>query len=256
MKYTTNFPYDVKVAQANTIKLEDKSDHDYFRYFVKLPDYIFNENKYIKVKDDIEIVADISCSSTMFRKVDKSNSIDQIEISISKNKVFKSFSIDLIVIFKSQTIWDNSNLNKGMPILHLGSYKIDLDTGTQGLILFKSNDDSDEIDYSFTQDSIQILLPENKYNWLLKNKHNPLAKNILSSQFAQIALIEACHKLKDESNDHLLWFKELKNKWNTYNQDNKDYPEDTEIVPFVNFVLNKPSQNLLNYIKENHDRDE
>jgi len=256
MKNTTNFPYDVKVAEANRIILEDHSDHDYFKYHVKLPDAIFNENKYRKVDGKVEIVADISCSATMFRKVEKANSMSEIEICFAKNKVYSRFRIDLIAVFKDATVWDNSSVDKGMPIVHLGSFKIDLETRTQGLILFKPNEDTDDVNYSYTLDSIQILLPENKFNWLLKNKHNPLVKNILSSQFAQIALIEACHKMKDGTNDHLLWHKELKNKWNNYKKDAKEYPEDTDIVPFVNEILKSPSQNLLNYIIENQERDE
>lgn len=256
MKNTINFPYDVKVAEANQIRLEDKSDHDYFKYHVILPDSIFYENKYRGIDSEIELIADINCSSTMFRKVENSNNINEIELIFSKSKVYSRFTIDLIAVFKQNTMWDNTSVSKGMPIAHLGSFKIDLETRTQGLILFKPNESNDDVGYSYTQDSIQVLLPEKKFNWLLQNKHNPLIKNILSSQFGQIALIEACHKIKDESNDHLLWHKELKDKWLNFRQDTKEYPDETDIVPFVNKVLNNPSQNLLNYIIENQDRDE
>jgi hypothetical protein len=256
MKNTTNFPYDVKIVEANRIRLDDHSDHDYFKYKVKLPDGIFYENKYREVDDKIELVADISCSATMFRKVEKANEKNKIEICFPKNKVYGRFTIDLVAVFNDSAVWDNSDVGKGMPVVHLGSFKIDLETRTQGLILFKPNEDTDDVNYSYTLDSIQILLPENKYNWLLKNKHNPLVKNILSSQFAQIALIEACHKMKDGTNDHLLWHKELKNKWKDYNRGSNEFPQDTDIVPFVNEVLQNPSQNLLNYIIENQERDE
>lgn len=256
MKNTTNFPYDVKVAEANRIKLNDDSSHDDFKYSVKLPDGIFYENKYKEAEENIELIADISCSATMFRKVVKSNNKSKIEISFPKEQVYSQFTIDLIAVFKNQMIWDNTEVNKGMPIAHLGSFKIDLETRTQGLIIFKPNEDLEEVSYSYTLDAIQILLPKNKFDWLLKNKHNPLVRNILSSQFAQIALIEACHKMKDGTNDHLLWHRELKNKWNSHKRYSKEYPEDNDIIPFVNDILDNPSQNLLNYIVENQERDE
>ena len=83
-----------------------------------------------------------------------------------------------------------------------------------------------------------------------------MVKNILASQFAQIALLEACQKIKDNSNDHLLWQKELKRKWKQYSKDDKEGPNDDEILTFVNYILENPSEKLLEYLVKNLDKDE
>jgi hypothetical protein len=247
MKQTSKFPYGV--ITINTIQLESTTNVDINKYSYKLtvPDLII-DNKTIDW-ENAELIAEATCSATMFRKCFKSDIIREINIDIDKKDIYHSISIDVIILFKNNTDWNSQYVRKGMPIAHLGSFKIDLETNSQGLISFLSNDDANTIEYSYSDNSIGIKIPRDKFEWLLRNKHNPLVKNILNSQFAQIALIEASKNIKDDTNNHLLWQKELLKRWKSFNGSN-DFPEDHEILPFVNSILENPSENLLNVLMQ------
>lgn len=252
MKEITNFPYEVITPRP---KLELISmDYDDFKYFYKLnvPEYILSK---IEVENAV-LVSEINCTSTMYRENIQSTLLNEIVIEIDKTLVYNSFTLDILILLTKKTKWDNQILGKGMPIAHLGSFRIDLESKTQGLIAFIENE-SDNIEYSFTNNSINVKMPNSKYIWLLQNKNNPLLKRILTSQFGQIALIEACLRMKDNTNDHLFWQKELKYRWKLYNNDEKEYPDDSEINLFVNSLLEKPSDSLLKYLMDNNfDKDE
>jgi hypothetical protein len=249
MKQTSKFPYGV--ITINTIQLESTTNEDINKYSYKLtvPDLII-DNKTIDW-ENAELIAEATCSATMFRKCFKSDIIREINIDIDKKDIYHSISIDIIILFKNNTDWNSQHVRKGMPIAHLGSFKIDLETNSQGLISFLANDTADTIEYSYSYNSIGIKIPRHKFEWLLRNKHDPIVKNILSSQFAQIALIEASKKIKDDTNNHLLWQKELLKRWKSFNGSN-DFPEDHEILPFVNSILENPSENLLNVLMQTY----
>lgn len=255
MKETTNFPYEV-ICPRPKLELIAKDYNDFkYIYSFKVPEYILLKQDLVDNEESIELVAEVNCSSTMYRELFRSDYVSEIQIEVDKTLLYDSFSIDILILFKKNTEWDNQIVDKGMPIAHLGSYRIDLENRTQGLISFIEND-SDNIEYSFTDNTINIKIPSNKYEWLLQNKHNPLLKKILSSQFGQIALIEACQRMKDNANDHLLWQKELKNRWKSFNEDEKEYPDESEIISFVNSLLDNPSDSLLTFLMDNLNKDE
>jgi len=248
MKQTTNFPYDVTII--NDIQLESIQNEDLDKYSYKLtvPENILVDNTIDW--PNAELIADATCSATMYRKCYRSANNGEISIDIEKKDIYHSISIDVIILFKNAGYLNSQNVSKGMPIVHLGSFKIDLEASSHGLISFLLNDNSEKVEYSYSDNSIGIRIPKSKFNWLHRNKHNPLVKNILSSQFAQIALIEACKKMKDETNNHLLWQKELLKRWNSSNKNN-EFPEDYDILPFVNSILENPSEKLLDVLMQN-----
>lgn len=253
MKETTNFPYDV--IKANTkLQLQDLSrGDDQYVYLLKVPDFISADQNVITNKDSLVLAAEINCSSTMYREVVVSESLDEIQVEIDKKLVFDSFSIDVLMLLSKNADWHRQSLNKGMPIAHLGSFRMDLETRSQGLISFCKHDSNTatNIEYSYRDQSVHIIFPEERFQWLTQNRHSPLLKSILSSQFGQIALIGACQRMKDTGNDHLLWYKELKNRWKVYNKDDSDFPEGDEIIPFVSSLLKNPSDTLINYLIQN-----
>lgn len=259
MKNTTNFPYNVKVCSKNEPQLEVlEPDTDNLNYMVSIPPFVLQGVEYEQVKDKLELVAEVNCSSTMYRYLATSSNLESIKITVSQNCVFDSFGIDVIIVFKEEAQWDGLTMHKGMPVAHIGSFSVYLENRSQGLISFFPNEDKQEIAYSFNDNTIQINIPRAQFDWLLANQFDPLIKNLLSSQFAQIALIEACQKLKDSGNDHKMWYKELRNKWFDYTKDGREYPEDDEIVGFVNSILISPSMSLINYLIDyrNRERDE
>jgi len=249
MKQTTNFPYNVIIDSKSELKIENANDLNNYCYSLEIPKSILED--IIFEKENIELIAEVNCSSTMYRECFKSESLEKISIKIDKKNIFKTFNIDVLIVFNIDTDFDNVRLREGMPYAHLGSFKVETETATQSLISFIPNEKDEYIHYSFTDHAIKIKIPKTKYDWLLKNKSKPLIKNILKSQFAQIALLEACKKLKDESNNHLLWQKELLKRWQ---KDNKnELPDDFEMLPFVKKILNNPSEDLLNVLTDNQD---
>ncbi len=258
MKQTANFPYKVVVNSGLSLELlEDEASSDsFFVYSLAVPENLFNSELLIKYKDNLKLVAEVNASSTLYREVFISSNLDKIIFKINKKNVFDSFSIDVIILFDTEQSFDDLIVKKGMPFAHLGSFKINIDSSSQSLISFISHEDLSNVIYSFGDHSIKIKIPVSRFEWLNKNRNNLLVKNILASQFAQIALLEACQKIKDTSNDHLLWQKELKRKWKIYSKDDRDVPNDDEIVTFVNYILENPSEKLLDCLVNYLDKDE
>lgn len=252
MKQSTNFPYYVDTSLSGLELKAQESDLENYSFLVNIPQVLFNTEGYDEVKDKINLLAESNCSATLFRQIIQSDELERIEIKIPKNSVFKTFTIDLLIVFNEATDWDGHRIEKGMPISHLGTYRVDIDNKSQGLISFTSNSDNSDVTYSYTSHQIQIIFPSLKFDWLLRNQNNPLVKNILRCQFAQIALIKACNLLKDESNDHLLWQKELKNKWIKYDKNGKEFPDNDDTIGFVNNILNHPSEQLIDFLMKNN----
>jgi hypothetical protein len=255
MKQTTNFPYDVKVTaqknQAEPKELEPTADS--FRYEYSVPAYITDDALISPMIDKLDLVAEINCSSTMTRLMCLGAHIGKIEFEIPFATVEDSFSIDLMLLLKESAVWDGMTLKKGMPLAHLGSFKVYLDEGAQSLFSFMPHD-KDEVEYSFSDHQIHVNIPQEQFDWLLQRQNHPMVKGILSSQFAQIALLEACQHLRDKKNDHMLWFKALTKKWLDFSKGNGEI-QPSEFGPFVNYILEKPSVSLIKVVIQNIDRE-
>ena len=257
MKNNTNFPYDVKVLAGNSIELKE-SEHTKQRYLytLQVPEMVLHELKYKAVSSFLSLVAEINCSSTMYREIISTNNLSRMLVSIEKHLVYDTFTVDALIVFNQDTIWDDLPVKRGMPICHLGSFKIELDSRARGLITFLPNENEENVKYAFSDNTIRIYLPAEKYKWILSKKHNPLIKLILSAQFAQIALMDACQRMRDATSDHLLWQQELKYRWKSFSDNDKEFPDDHEIIPFIDHVLQNPSLSLISYLIENSNHDE
>ena len=256
MKQTTNFPYNVIIPSNKFEFTESNSTDVNYYYQLDIPQMILVDEELQDLNEYLKLVAEVNCSSTIYREIFESSELEKIKIQIPKSKVYNSFTIDVLILAKEDLHWHNQNIRKGMPIAHLGSHNVQLIASSQGLITFIPDDTTDNVKYSLTSDQIQIIFPTTQYNWLLHNQNNPIVKHLLSSQFAQIALIKACSQIKDESNDHLMWLKELKNKWKKYSGEEKEFPEDNDIIPFINSILKNPSESLISYLMKNLNENE
>lgn len=255
MKQNTNFPYDVKVTaqknQAEPKELDPTADS--FRYEYTVPVYITDDPLISPLHDKLDLVAEINCSATMTRLMCKGAHIGKIEFEIPMATVEDSFSIDLMLLLKESAEWDGMTLQRGMTLAHLGSFKVYLDEGAQSLFSFMTND-KDEVEYSFSDNQIHVKIPQEQFDWLLQRRNHPMVKGILSSQFAQIALLEACQHLRDKKNDHMLWFKALTKKWLDYSKGDGEI-QPSEFGPFVNYILENPSVSLIKVVIQNIDRE-
>ncbi|WP_179321181.1 hypothetical protein [Winogradskyella helgolandensis] len=255
MKQTTNFPYDVDVTTINLVDLPHEID--YFKYEVNLPDYYIMDDKFTDVNDNIDIIAEINCSATMYRKVFATSDDLKLIITIPRDKVSLNFTVDVLLVSNKEFEWDSQILQKGMPIAHFGSFKKDIDNRSTGLISFETSE-SNELFISTSDHTIKIKIPKKQYEFLLKKQNSLLIKKVLTSQFAQIALLEACKELKGNSKrDNLIWYKELLNRWRKFSGSDEDYPQETDHLRFVQDLLEKPSIKLIDYLiaeeKQNQD---
>ncbi|MBM3455134.1 MAG: hypothetical protein FJX80_08295 [Bacteroidetes bacterium] len=255
MKQNTNFPYDVKATdqknQAEPKELDSTSDS--LKYEYSVPGYLMGDPLLAPLLDKLDLVAEINCSATMTRLMYKGAQTSKIEFQIPLATIENSFTIDLMLLLKESAVFDSMNLNKGMPLAHLGSFKVYLDEGAQSLFYFEPHD-KEELEYSFSDHQIHVKIPQEQFDWLLQRQNHPMVKGLLSSQFAQIALLGACHLLKENGNDHKLWFKALTEKWMEYSKgDGEIQPSD--FGPFVNYILEKPSVSLINVVIQNIDRE-
>lgn len=247
MKHSFSFPYDVKLAVCDLEELNPTDD--FFRYRVKIPQWILKDSRFKELLPKCSLVAELNCSATIYRKCMKSESLTELITEIPKDKVYDRFILDVILLVNENVSWDDQHLTNGMPLAHLGSFKIDLQSRAQGLISFVEHD-KDEFKNLFNDNMIQVLIPKGQFEWLVLKTKNPLVKSLLNAQFAQLALIEGCHLMQSQAYDHLLWQQELKSKWNSFSDQEKEFPDSDEISSFVNHILKNPTKNLFEFLIE------
>lgn len=256
MKQTTNFPYDVAIQTIDLIELPQSAD--YFEYEILLPDYYLTDEKYHEVAENLELIAETNCSATMYREVfDQSNNFT-LSIAIPRNRVSVKFNIDILLVAKREFNWDSQLIQKGMPIAHFGSFQKDIDDRSTGLISFESTDE-DKISISNADHTIKIKIPVDQFKFLIEKQNSLLVKQILTSQFAQIALLESCKELKENSKrDNLIWYKELLSRWRKFSDNEDEYPQESDHLKFVSDLLQNPSIKLIDYLiaEEKQKKDE
>jgi len=253
MKNNTNFPYDVRVQSGRLVHVKNQETYsNYITYRFESPSFISFDEKYQRIHHQIQLVAEVNCVSTIYREVFKSDDLSEIVFNIPKKDVNNQLIIDCIVVFKEKTEWDDQEVMPGMPVAHLGTFEIELiEKRSRGLLVFVSDDKIKEVKNDFRNEKIEVRIPKHQYEWLLRNQADPVVSAILSSQFGQIALIEACMKMQvNQSLDHLPWFIELSRLWKQYNKSGNDFPDNEEITGFVSHILKKPTSYLLERLEE------
>jgi hypothetical protein len=245
MKQSANFPYDVEIQIIELLELPQSSES--FEYEIKLPEYYKTDLKYQHIQDNIDLIAETNCSATLYRNVISTKSNSKLTITVPRKKVNVNFTIDLLLVANKEFSWENQLIQKGMPIAHFGSFKKDIDTRSTGLISFEKFDGK-EILISNSDHTIKIKIPEIQFEYLMQKQNSLLVKEILTSQFAQIALLEACKELKENSKrDNLFWYKELLNKWRKFSEYD-EYPQESDHLKFINDILKNPSIKLVNHL--------
>src|SRR5690554_5049649 len=224
MKETAKFPYPVEKTRCN-LKLID-SEEEIFKYEIRVPDHVFTSSFLEENEEDLILIAEVNCSSTMFRKCYTSDSTREIVIDIPQDDVNIKYTIDCILISNSDELKNNGvTIRRGMPVAHLGTESFNNDTRAKGLIVFEPNDEK-EVKYLFSDHAIRIGIPRKHFESILPVQQSPVVKFTLASNFAQIALLEACKCFeKPDENSHLKWFQELKKHWNKLNNTEDSFPE-------------------------------
>jgi hypothetical protein len=256
MKQTTNFPYDVAIHTVDLKELPQSADC--FEYEIILPDYYLTDEKYLEVAENLELIAETNCSATMYREVFDQSENFTLSIAIPRNKVSVKFSIDILLVAKKEFNWDSQQLRKGMPLAHFGSFQKDIDNRSTGLISFESTYE-DKISISNSDHTIKVKIPVHQFKFLIEKQNSLLVKQILTSQFAQIALLESCKELKENSKrDNLLWYKELLSRWRKFSNNEDEYPQESDHLKFVSDLLENPSIKLIDYLiaEEKQKKDE
>lgn len=246
MKQTTSFPYGVDINTIGLSELPHSSKN--FEYEVNLPEYFSSDSKYKSIDENMDLIAEVNCSATLYREVFTSKNELQLIIKIPRENVSVNFNIDVLVVVNKDVIWEGQPLQKGMPIAHFGSFKKDIDNRSKGLISFEISENN-QISIATSNNTIVIQIPKKQYQFLIKKQNDKMVKEILTSQFAQIALLEACNYLKEGSkSDHLIWYKELLSRWRKYAPEDKGFPDELDHLKFVSDLLKNPSISLVNHL--------
>lgn len=249
MKQSIKFPYNVFIS---SFKPKETIEERVHRYEIKLADVVFSnsgiDSEEVEL-DKLALVSEVNCSATMYRKCFISDSFEYIEFEVPKNKLRDKYSIDTMIVAKEELVFKDYSLEKGMPLAHLGSYLLKIAANQEGLITFAVSEKK-QISYSFGSDIIKVNIPKKEYEDLLLMQNNIGIEHLLASQFAQIALIQACSYLKEGSDkDHLAWYKELLERWRRYDPEEKDYPSKSEeYIGFINSILDDRSLAFAKYL--------
>ncbi|QAA80882.1 hypothetical protein EI546_03670 [Aequorivita sp. H23M31] len=250
MKYSVKFPYDVL---KHSLRINGNPSEDFYEYEISLPPAVhsvfINGTSGIGFTD-INLVAEVNCSATMYRKCFISEDIEDksLNFKIPKKAVGVNFEIDTMIVAKRPIPLDGQRIEKGMPLAHLGSHKYKIDKSRIGLIEFEVSKAKD-ISYLFNSHTIKIQLPEEVYKELVKMKNRPEIKHFLASQLAQVALLEACQLLVENGgSNHLAWYEELHKRWVLLSGGDKDYPDPEDHLSLVNHILQEPSLTFAHYL--------
>lgn len=252
MKYSVKFPYNV--FKLSSLKIESTHTNNYYGYKLKLPDVVFSKSGLGDTgeisKSNLSLVAEINCSATMYRKCFHSNNpnLNVLEFKVPKEKVSKNFAIDIIIVAKNPFGFTGQKIKKGMPVAHLGSYPVKLSESQKGLIEFETSE-TKSISYSLIGNTIKIRLPQKEYESLSRMRNQPEIRHLLASQFAQVALLEACRFLRpDSGRDHLLWHRELQKQWMQFDETGEEFPDEEDHIKLVNYILKEPSLKFAQYL--------
>jgi hypothetical protein len=139
-------------------------------------------------------------------------------------------------------------LMKGTPVALLGDLTYSIEGESYPLFIFQEAQ-NDDITYYFDCDYIVIYLPKKHYQDLQIQKENPTISILLSSHFAQLALIESFKYFREDAS-HLdyNWYCELLNKWKDFRKTEEEYPAEEDYQDFINYILKDPSMTLVDHL--------
>lgn len=251
MKSNIKFPHPIKVMDQAEPQFENQSSGSYI-YKLDIPDAVLLDPIFDKRFRSLVLVAEVNCSATMYRECFKSDHYESIQIEIDKNNISDKFEIDYMFLAKETTVIDSFRLDKGMPLIHLGSFAYRLDRSNRSLILFAASENKDRLEFDLNGDEIKVLLPQKEYDALMRMQGLPVVSKLLEN-FGQLALLEACRFLHEESSrEYTLWFRELYHRWEQYYEEGS-YPTPDQYFEFIDDILKNSSIELARIIIQNEE---
>ncbi len=247
MKITIDFPYK---SIKQEVKLEEPKVDDINYYFTaKVPEFIYHDIDFKTHSNNLVLFAEVNCSATMNRLTFQSKE-KTIELVVPKKEVGHKFTVDFLLVVDKEIIWDGTIISKGMAVAHFGTTTYDIDSRSSGLITFCESD-KEEIEIDFNGDQIKVNIPKIQFDFVETNRNDNLVSNLLASQLAQLALLDAFRELKPNSDySHTNWFVELERRWLLFAGEEEGFPDHSDYLKFVNHILENPSVKMLNIIKD------
>jgi len=245
-----NFPHPIEIINffqptilENSIGLNIKSDEfDLSTVSLSVRDFVKNENA--------EIVCEIQCSDTFFRKIEKINKDLKFDFTIDQ-KIYRNkieFEFFIVTKSKSENFIVNDRkylLEKGDVMCSLGKFSFGGGDGTiASLLKFNENKDNNEIRFSLENHYVTIEIPTKEFAKIRILKNNPNFSKIFISSIFQPSLIHICSFLEDETYEGKEWFDFLRQKWTSLNE-GSEFPEKKEIPNFVQILLKNPLFTLI-----------
>ncbi len=240
-----NFPHPIEIyndfkptISENSIGININSE------IFKLSELSLSVQDFVQ-NNKADIICEIQCSDTFFRKIELINHTFDfnyfIDKSLYRNKIEFEFSIVSKYNSKDYEIDGRKYyLEKGDVICSLGKFSFGGGDGTiASLLKFNENKDNNEIRYSLENHYVTIELPTKIFEKLRILKNNPNFSKIFISSIFQPSLIYICSFLDEDTYEGKEWFDFLRQKWNLINE-GSEFPEKIEIPNFVQNLLNNP----------------
>lgn len=203
------------------------------------------ETKELLQSNRAEIICEIQCSDTFFRKIEFSHSDMSFNFTIDNSLFRNKIDFDFLIVVKNE-INDffigkrKYFLESGDVIASLGKCTYGGGNGTiSSLIKFNENLDNNEVRYDLENHHITIGIPTIEFEKIRRLKNNSNFGKIFISSIFQPALFYVCSFLEDETYDDKEWSEFLKSKWQATGEDS-EFPEKKLIPKFVQLLLQNP----------------
>lgn len=249
-----NFPHPIEIYNDfNPHILENSAGVAIKSEKFNLSELSFSIQNFIQ-NNKADVICEIQCSDTFFRKIELISHNYQFDFIIDKNLYRNKIEFEFSIVSKeNSTDYEIDGrkyyLENGDVICSLGKFSFGGGDGTiASLLKFNENKDNDEIRYNLENHYVTIELPIKIFEKLRILKNNPNFSKIFISSIFQPSLIYICSFLDDDTYEGKEWFDFLRQKWNLLNE-NSEFPEKKEIPNFVQTLLNNPLFSLIDTLE-------
>jgi len=206
-------------------------------------------------KDKIQLLCEVNCSYTIYRKVFPSNRT-KLSFDISDDDLKNKVDLQLLLIateelseftsanFSQDLIGQAFQIEEGDVMGILDTYSIDVDAlrlGVSDFIKIIENTIDEFTRYELDKNSIFIKVPKSDLEKIQRLDNSPNFGYILISTLVAPALTHALHHLNEineEAYGEKAWFRALKEQCGV------DFPEPSDIPVLVDKILQKPNSRV------------
>ena len=210
-------------------------------------------------KDKIQLVCEVNCSYTIYRKVFSSNRT-KLSFDISDEDLKNKVDLQLLLIateelpdftspnFSPDLIGQAFQIEAGDVMGILDTHSIDVDAlrlGISDFIKIIENTTDEFTRYELNKNSVFIKVPKSELDKFQRLNNSPNFENIIVSILVVPALTHALHHLNEENEEaygEKAWFRALKEQCDSLL--GMEFPDLSDIPVLVDKILQKPNSRV------------